>query len=67
MDRNNRMNITVGLDERMIYCEKKNPMVGCGKIFDGKEYYDTEIIPTIGKKRTLCPRCLANKPELVFK
>ena len=64
-DRNNKMNIMVKLDDRMIYCEKTE-FKGCGKIFDGKEYYDTKTIPTIGKKRTLCPRCKAEQ-ELVFK
>ena len=66
-DRNNKVNISVGLDDRIIYCEKKNFMEGCGKIFDGKEYYDTETIPTIGKRRALCPKCKSKKMDLVFK
>tara|TARA_B110000196_G_C21152684_1_gene670866 strand:+ start:5544 stop:5798 length:255 start_codon:yes stop_codon:yes gene_type:complete len=67
LDRNNVINISVGLDDRIIYCEQKNVMEGCGKIFDGKEYYTTQEIPTIGKRRALCPRCIANKPELTFR
>ena len=66
LTRNNRINISVALDDKMIYCEKKSVMEGCGKIFDGKEYYDTKTIPTIGKKRALCPRCKANKSKLTF-
>tara|TARA_R100000152_G_C6543867_1_gene20969 strand:- start:224 stop:493 length:270 start_codon:yes stop_codon:yes gene_type:complete len=66
-ERNSKINISVGLDDRMIYCEIKNPMEGCGKIFDGKEYYDTKTIPTIGKRRALCPKCESKKQDLVFK
>jgi hypothetical protein len=49
---NERINNSVQLDKRMVYC-----IDGCKMIWDGHEYYSTEEIPTIGKTRGVCPKC----------